>query len=637
MTISVETTSLFDELQDDYKNQKTVKQLGDLLRSEDFRSSDDIHSHISKLVEYVNQSIADYMACLMSSEYSEIGPVTAVLLEYLRVLVNFTADSDRNRDYLTTRSAPEVDILWRTLGEAVSYPTELKHAGEVADRVVVLVSQFFRGTTEHDRYLKFIYSYKFFYLLFHVLVGQYCVERPDFDIMETQLLIEVILELVDANIDNLATDAVCKERTFEYISQFLSFLEILVRRFDDLEKQHDIADIDEVIANLILIIFSLSASEEIYNIGNIRVIERLLKILSILPTKLSSNTMNRRKLFSTSGRLSSLKNYGNIEDLYLCIDYFRRTETEAIDSYALAASSIILGNFITSRETADQIILLIDKRIGMLKFFHLYFHNFTINDVIQLQAVHLLSNIMTPTNANLIFANYDLLFNKYTKIIVDNRNYYQEVLNIYLKFIKLLVRASLSFAKEKNIMDYCSMWQYLFTNVEELVSINEVKLLIVQALIQFQGKDDSVTTVNAVDCIRSVLNTAICPLESTNIPIQYILEKLKTLGILFHTLTSNGASLQYLVEKFFNNDAELFKEKFLTIYGSFLEQLKLQVLDPSLAQNESQFAVLLNNSKFVAGTTVSFLKNRDLKENESLDDIILLVISTCEDIARISA
>ena len=183
-----------------------------------------------------------------------------------------------------------------------------------------------------------------------------------------------------------------------------------------------------------------------------------------------------------------------------------RTETEAIDSYALAASSIILGNFITSRETADQIILLIDKRIGMLKFFHLYFHNFTINDVIQLQAVHLLSNIMTPTNANLIFANYDLLFNKYTKIIVDNRNYYQEVLNIYLKFIKLLVRASLSFAKEKNIMDYCSMWQYLFTNVEELVSINEVKLLIVQALIQFQGKDDSVTTVNAVDCILSLIH-----------------------------------------------------------------------------------------------------------------------------------
>ena len=72
-------------------------------------------------------------------------------------------------------------------------------------------------------------------------------------------------------------------------------------------------------------------------------------------------------------------------------EYFRNPET---DLYILSACAIDLGNYITSVENSESLLVKIDSEIG-LQVFIANFYKIKFNDVIQYQAFHLFNNLMS--------------------------------------------------------------------------------------------------------------------------------------------------------------------------------------------------------------------------------------------------
>ena len=119
---------------------------------------------------------------------------------------------------------------------------------------------------------------------------------------------------------------------------------------------------------------------------------------------------------------------------------------------------------------------------------------------------------------------------------------------------------------------------------------------------------------------------------NADISSTFLLEKLKTLGIFFKTITAHSINSHIITKVLYDSDPDQYYLNFITPYRIFLEKLQ-QILDEqenlNSANSQNQFSVIQNNSKFVCATTIAYCElSHDT--NEEVDAIQ----SICQSIIR---
>ncbi|CAI5759448.1 unnamed protein product [Candida verbasci] len=140
----------------------------------------------------------------------------------------------------------------------------------------------------------------------------------------------------------------------------------------------------------------------------------------------------KRKLFSTAPLLANTEAPP--------IKYL-----SSFDPYIFSCCCITVGNFIIDNFTKCTII----KQLNIDKFMNHYW-NLKITDIVQIQSIHIWKKLMIEGYENqLIKEMAQLISSKYasqlinlTKLINDNKPYYQEIYNLYLKFLRKLFEFS---------------------------------------------------------------------------------------------------------------------------------------------------------------------------------------------------
>ncbi|KAK7687417.1 hypothetical protein QCA50_009282 [Cerrena zonata] len=158
-----------------------------------------------------------------------------------------------------------------------------------------------------------------------------------------------------------------------------------------------------------------------------------------------------------------------------------------------------------------------------------------------------------------------------------------------------------------NIYDFVAIWQYLNNN-ETKSEVSEIDFLLLQGLLKDISlfKDSNLTRDNYTFFGELLTNAITDTNANSNVSITFILEKLKTIGITLQNFIKNNVTPDVLIALIYNQDSELFQTNFLQPLTRFFTNLN----DFLKSQNFDDFQskALLNNSKFVAATSITFLE-----------------------------
>ena len=267
-------------------------------------------------------------------------------------------------------------------------------------------------------------------------------------------------------------------------------------------------------------------------------------------------------------------------------------------------------------------LLTIDKLIS------LYFEKNIITDVIQIQSIHMWNNLMNETIANKILTNIledDLL--KITKIIIDNEKYYQEILILYLKFIKKLIKLS-----NKSLVPF-KVIEYILQNIDNNNNgtILDIKYLLLQKQQQQQQQEygGKYTVEMFMELLKSLVNT----INTTN-----VLEQLKTIAIInqqilngeLEIIISSNINMEQLLENYFHPLEHLLNQ-FISLLSESKSKSKLKSKSKSnnnIVNPNWEIKIFQNNLKFVA---ISIIKIIEKNSNELLSTKTNL-LKICHDI-----
>lgn len=507
-----------------------INELGDLLRDEEVRMSSSVYNIIPVICEKYHE------VCIDTKRSSD----DVVKMGLLRVMINLVASSDRNRESMVAD-----DQIWLDLLDGGA-------TDGVWERSLIFFTQFIRDSEKVAIFAKFFGS---------IHLDEYLLSRIEG--IDTNADIESSLELLLEIISN------AEPGTFElpYLGRILRLLG---------QTQAD----EEILVIISDIVFKLTLVDQLQGALLEERLETLLSLLSSDYITASTSVHAKRQLFASCGNISSMENVDNFMLSNFCIDGIA---TAGVSSgYFVAASSIVMGNCISSVETRDRLISQLPSVSGWIG--HLCrLMTQTFNDVVQFQAVHLLVNVLTSEVAEILVGlqeNMVAIF-KSTKIVKDNKDYYQEINKILNKFVRKLVRLTPDDIELNEEADFRSFWKF-FENDDD-----EILYYLLQREIKPNKAKRYIYEMLLVNMVR--------PIE--NIGIEALLEKLKTLGIFFQLPTSE---IDSIIQSSFTNENSFFEP-----YLKFLESLQ-----PALAQ-ENVPPILTNNSKFVAATTKTYLENGD--------------------------
>lgn len=583
---------LVANLERDPSDLDSTRKLGDLFR--DSAAREDALEKIPRLTSIFVGNLKIY----------EAGNDPELILEDLRVVINLLADNDANR-----LSFIEENEFWLVIKEIL---TNIRVPPTVKNRIGTLFNQFIYNSEVKAQLLEKLFNLN--------IISTYLTWLEQIQLTDTVFdlipLFEFVREVIKSNMKEFLLRAENVDLGVRYVDAGLKVTEYVLQLEDE-----DLDDIDEILLLITEVISSMTSFETMLPISSINANERVLNILPQVPDDLPNKTHIKRKLFAISGNISSMGDFKSKHDLEVSLAKY--IDEGIVDPYVMAASAINLGNFIINSETAKYVEDLIQRSVEIEQFFNIFFTKFQINDVVQIQAIHLINNLLTSINSKYILANYDRILNVFTKVIVDNGKYYGEVLNLYLKFIKKLIRCQFMNNKD-DIMNYYELWEILFAGLEQsLIDLHEIKLLLLQAYIQkFHESSLDELAPEKITLLRNLIHSTVGLTNTTNLPDTLLFEKLKTIGIFTHTLNSNKISPLAVVQYVYDNDEELFKSQFQTPMFEFLLQLKEQL---QIARQQPQYAMLANNSKFVCGTTLTFFDQ--WKDGDQ-------VIEVCKEINR---
>lgn len=577
------------------------KKFGDLLREETVRSSQEVEESITLVTKIAISSIETFNkeSSLSKSKEVNSGEYEALLLENFRVLINILADNDRNRRLLIDT----VDLqFWAATSEFLgSYCLP-----RVSSRIVLFLTQFIYNTSEKKSHVSFFVEHSIdddinLYLTRKL---KKCRQEAEIDFPEFASAIELYSEMV--------TDK-SPAQLDVYLELFIFLLDQKLDRDDD-----DLEYANEIYSNSADIIYSITSLENAPSVGA-DFHQKVFMSIAKIPGDVPNATLIKRKLFASSGNITSVANYDTVLDIFWAVDYFKNGQT--LDPYILAACAVAIGNYVTSKEKRVSLTESIENRLG-LQAFVTRFHHIKFNDVIQYQAFHMLNNLMSVEVALVSLQNTDSLLSS-CKVIVDNGQYYKEVLDLYCKYIKKLIRCAYidQPSSERSLFSLADLWSY-FENSESKVPTEEIFLLLCQAF-TLSGEFKTVATEN-IPFVRKILGHLTADTNfAADVSSPYLLEKLKTLGIFFQNMATNSISGDLITIKIYNGDPDQYTHKFLAPYYCFLQKLQriiAEAANSSDAAGASQFKVIENNSKFVCASTISWLELSPTR-NELVDSI----------------
>ncbi|EGW30806.1 uncharacterized protein SPAPADRAFT_156075 [Spathaspora passalidarum NRRL Y-27907] len=378
------------------------------------------------------------------------------------------------------------------------------------ERVGILLSQFWYETERKQQYLEYFQQLNIKDKLYGLIEEDYVDEAAD--------LFDAILELLDGQL--------LQENDCRFIKKCTNYL----------------IHCDEEIASTICELLGMLEPG----------IDSFETIVDIIPRIENDRQSVKRKLFVLISELSTseclLKAIGQLWNK---------------DKYVNAGCFIAIGNEITSEESYKQVINKIQSNMSMADFFMSFFRD-EFFDMVQIQAVHSLTKILNKDNVKYVL-NHQFVLDQMTKLALDQANYYQEVTNLQIRFLKKIINLDQEVAKRLD-----SIWEV----VGEYDNTQEIQYSLLQTVDEHSP------------LMPKLIQNAVSPIPST-ISIEVILEKLKAIAVLN----------QMVEDKKISPYVEHTKE--LT---EFLRQL-LPQLDLQDNSETGMKQVLVNNTKYVAATT----------------------------------
>ncbi|CAH2351019.1 hypothetical protein CLIB1423_02S10418 [[Candida] railenensis] len=615
-------TEYLEQLRNGQDGHNPISKLADQLRDEKVRGSEEIFTAIPELStlfsKYMNMNVA-YQSNI------------------LRLMINLSADNEKNRNSLI-----ESDIIWNTVLQKV-IDKDLDQV--VLDRIFIFLTQFIRNTEQSQDHATF-FRIQGLDKIIMSRIESFVQHFAGISHNAKQFTEDAV---VDDYLDQLGNELelyveMSKGTSFEWdeydLVTFLRlFMLVLKVDFSDynpcnskdssknLPLEED--DYEEERENVLLllsdIIMKLSSVDDMNKNWAVTCQNFLLLIMKE-EYKISS-IHTKRQIFASSGNISSIPSFDNWLVAEDCIRIIYGSFDESPGTYQVAASCIILGNCVDSITSRQKLLEGItyfassssSANINGKAFVGKICHALsTFNDVVQFQAIHLLVNIMTEELSKQLFYiqdNFSALY-KASKVILDNKSYYQEISKILIKLIKKFIKA---FPQSLGIdlLEKVEFWT-LFANLED---DDTVLLLVLQKVIQNKrisygsGKQEE----DEKTIYKLLFQNMVKPVESVN--LDSLLEKLKTLAMAFQC-DNISKVLDGLYTQ--DNDAQqnALSEKILAPYLKFLDSLYTLLQKPESATS----AILLNNSKFVAATTKQYtgILGENSKIVEICDEILKL-------------
>lgn len=539
--------------------QLSLASLGTLLRDEEWRS----HQEVAQVIPHVLR-----IYCQYPNER----------FESLRVLINFTADNDPNRSYMTTQLS-EVSEFWKT-GFQDLQSTSNK---DVSFRFVILLTQFIHNvlenqSAEHIAYLTDLGAVTALLRYLHFIE-----ESGEFE--EFVLPMEVLAE--------------CTARDPK--SALIQELEWIIRALQEVVSLDEPEDADEIFQCGSRVLFNVTNVEDLS--VNHDLIAQIYALLPLVPETFKNVAHTKRRLFSTCGNISSYPSYKNWEDVERNV---RAVVSSDLDPYVVSAAAISLGNCVSSKETQEALISEIEK-VTLMDAVVDALLQCKFGDVVHFQALHFFNNTMGVSTVRRILDNHEDLF-RITKVVVDNSKYYKEVGYIFLKFVRKLITIG-------SIQNQCQSpesFEALFNVISAAEeNVNEVSMLLLQA---FGVWKPQLVIGNEfqLKLFSSLVETA------DHVEAQSLFEKLKTMAVVFQNY--DAAQIKTL----YGSD---FQSKFTVPFLEFMKQLQ-QGLEEAPAEHVQQTAAIANNTKFVAASAIKSL------QAATPDEVIDQILEICSTVVR---
>lgn len=425
--------------------------------------------------------------------------------EALRCLINLTADSNTNRQQLV--ATPEV---WRGVNRVFA---------EVPERATLLLLQFIYADEAHKlAWLGRIYP-QVPSVLAYILKAD-CTQQ-----------LEARAGLVEWVKEVQATENHVPE------SQIPAWVSLI--------PQAIATNNDELMANLADIVLRATTIDDCKTVHGLN--PGVITQIEAIPTLSSNYAVIARKLFAILGHLTLMPLYPVHEELDLAIAGVQSLH----NPYSQAAWAITLGNYITLKQRAEEVWRHIDNpRQFIARYFDL-----AMNDVVQLQAVHMMTNLITLEYVDEVVTNHGETLERWCQISRTNAQLYPEISGLVNKLLRKLIRVGNADTTAKLI---------------KLVEDKHTKLTLLEQLVHNDGKLDP-----------QLLNLCFS-WDEGEVPLEIVLEQIKLSGMVVHKVVTQNIPIS---------------NEFYAGLKNFLA--RLADLLPS-AREEPLFKILSNNSRFVA-------------------------------------
>lgn len=559
--------------------------IGTELRSEQVRLSAEVTSHASNIVDG---------AC------SAITAIGEARLMTVRALVNFVADNDFARDFMTLSENSSCNVLWGRLAlllldsgsefnsdSTPNYDSDpdsdsKNDAAKLSATVIILILQFFTFTENESRKNRQEYF---------VNIGL----LPSIAANVSANIGDEGAELLNHFFDNSTSPPSPQDLGGHQIVERL--ISTTIRKITSALKSLsiDIDDDDDEEES------TLTYATLIYNLSGLlqnsppEIAEWLANIniaLALVPNSYENVIRIKRHLFAATGILSSvidvaaldLSSFAGIVDAAI-VDVYESNET-----YVFAGACVTIGNCIMSAETRSIVETRIEAAHPLRDFLATFFCRVRIDDPVQLQCIHAINNLVDIKSAPLIMDHADKLCEIIIKPAIDNQALYADPARLCYQFARRILRVHfMSNTNNANVMDYKPLWSMLVKDWETNHSSHAVGLVVLQSYVNAGLADE----INADDAqFLAALITIGINLPQGALSIDEALEIPKTIGMLMHVLSSKGG-WQWLVPRVYDDQTILVNKVVVP-----LTELLKEAMRSEFSNNEA----FVNNTRFVAAT-----------------------------------
>ncbi|KAK6464136.1 hypothetical protein DFJ63DRAFT_317472 [Scheffersomyces coipomensis] len=554
-----------------------LKLLGDALRDEETRSNPIINESIPILVDIFIElfSIDNLMSNFREKE------------ELLRVFINVLAFNDKNRLTLINIDKPS---FWGRLQNQICVIAEEQK--EITSRVVLLLSQFIYDTDHQELFVTKLYERRLYSSLF-----QYFELQDLNDVEGYERLLDLFYELINNHSHVIQRDEMALK-----VPKFITFIVKLLTHFD-----HTIDESEHILEKLTQIISTLTSFEFIYALDDTPELFSTIVDYFISSKNYIPNATVKRNWVNIICNFVYIKQYFYLdEDLSYLIKLLKKND---VDPYVLCGIAVFIGNYIHDKETLQAVKTKLEHEITWEKFVDIYFNQINITDVFLIQSIQAFLNIMDKSIANIILRddNFDGLLKKYNRVILDNKDFYPEILTQYLKFIYKLVRHKFLLNNDEDdddqgsdILQYYELWSSIIDKCDD----GFLQLYLLEAFITHY---DPTKEIVHSQFICQLLTTSVTKLEPQGqANLDLVIQKLKALGIFNHILLSKEIGLQHILDKWFNNDVDTFISNYLQPYYEYLIQLN-ESLQSSTSHPSHD--LIKNNAKFISGSSLPLIRD----------------------------